>query len=93
MNQREVAETLALQAVSWLAGDALRLNDFLSETGASPASLVVDLRRPEFLAAVLDHILHEDARVLAFAEHQAIDPQSIVAARTQLPGGDLPHWT
>ncbi len=92
-NQRESAETLALQAVSWLAGDPETLNPFLGETGASPASLVVDLKRPEFLGAVLDFVLGADDRVIALAGHLGLRPEQVVSARAHLPGGDLPHWT
>lgn len=92
-NQRESAETLALQAVSWLAGDAETLNQFLNETGASLASLVGDLKRPAFLGAVLDFVLGTDERVIALSGHLGIRPEQVVLARAHLPGGDLPHWT
>ncbi len=92
-SQRESAETRALQAVSWLAGDAELLGAFLDETGASLASLVVDLKRPEFLGAVLDFVLGADARVVALSGHLGIRPEELVQCRSHLPGGDLPHWT
>lgn len=91
--QRESAETLALQAVSWLASDAETLNQFLSETGASLASLVVDLKSPAFLGAVLDFVLGADERVIALSGQLGIRPEQVVLARAHLPGGDLPHWT
>jgi hypothetical protein len=91
--QRESAETLALQAVSWLAADADLLGAFLNESGASLASLVVDLKRPEFLAAVLDFVLGDDQRVLAFAAQLEIRPESVAQHRAMLHGGDLPNWT
>lgn len=91
--QRESAETLALQAVSWLATDADLLGAFLNDTGASLSSLVVDLKRPEFLAAVLDFILGDDARVIALAEKVGIQPAAVAQHRAALPGGDLPNWT
>lgn len=92
-NQRETAETLALQAVSWLATDVDILGEFLNATGASLSSLVVDLKRPEFLAAVLDFVLAEDPRVIALAAFVGIRPEEVARRRAHLPGGDLPNWT
>jgi hypothetical protein len=91
--QRESAETLALQAVSWLATDADLLGAFLNESGASLSSLVVDLKRPEFLAAVLDFVLGDDQRVLALAAQLGIRPEDVALRRAHLHGGDLPNWT
>ena len=93
LNQRESAETLALQAVSWLATDVAILGDFLNVTGAELSSLVADLKKPSFLAAVLDFILTEDQLVLDFASAVGIRPEEVATARAFLPGGDLPHWT
>jgi hypothetical protein len=91
--QRESAETLALQAVSWLATDADLLGAFLNDTGASLSSLVADLKQPAFLAAVLDFVLADDSRVLALAEKVGVPPTDIALRRAALPGGDLPNWT
>ncbi len=91
--QREAAETLALQAVSWVVTDAEMMGAFLNESGASLASLVVDLKRPEFLAAVLDFVLGDDQRVLALAAQVGIRPEEVAQRRMYLPGGDLPNWT
>jgi hypothetical protein len=91
--QRESAETLAIQAVSWLATDSDTLGAFLNESGAGLSSLVADLKRPEFLAAVLDFVLGDDQRVIALAAHLGIKPEEVAQRRAHLPGGDLPNWT
>ncbi len=92
-NQRESAETLAFQAVSWLATDADLLGEFLNATGVGLSSLVADLKKPEFMASVLDFILAEDRHVLALAAYAGIGPAEVAVARASLPGGDVPHWT
>lgn len=91
--EREAAETMAIQTVSWMANDPAILGGFLSETGANLGSLAADIRRPEFLASVLDYILAEDQRVLALAAGLGIRPETIAQSRAHLPGGDLPNWT
>lgn len=97
MAGREFAETVGLQALGWLAGDAERLSAFLAASGTGPA----ELRRraqapellPELLGAVLDFVLTEDRHVLDFAAHAGLAPEAVQAARAALPGGELPHWT
>ncbi|QYK41150.1 MAG: DUF3572 domain-containing protein [Paracoccaceae bacterium] len=93
MNRQEAAETLALQAVGWLASDADRLGGFLAATGASPADLRRGMGDPAFLGAVLDFILAEDDRVIDCARSLGVPPVRVAEARAALPGGDSPHWT
>lgn len=93
MTAREHAETLALRAFAWLCDDPALRNGFLRETGIAPASLAQALESPGFLAAVLDFLLAEDARVLAFCAAHGLPPGEPMRARAHLPGGDLPHWT
>ncbi len=91
--RQEVAEVVALQALGWLAADSDRLAGFLAFSGAAPAELRDRTGEPKFLAAVLDFVMTEDERVLAFSAFAALAPESVARARTGLPGGDLPAWT
>jgi hypothetical protein len=88
-NAREVAEIVAVQALSFLAGDAARLGAFLSESGIGPETLRNAAADPHFLASVLDFVLRDDATVKAFASASQLHPTNIAAAREVL--GD-PHW-
>ncbi|HMO08328.1 MAG TPA: DUF3572 domain-containing protein [Paracoccaceae bacterium] len=92
-DRQEIAETLALGALGWLADDADRAGAFLAETGTAPGQLAALASDPAFLGAVLDHVLAEDDRVLALAAHLGLPPERIAAARAGLPGGDAPNWT
>ena len=65
---RDRAEEIALRAVTYLASDEDRLARFLTATGASPEGLRADLAEPGFLACVLDHVMGDDATLLAFCE-------------------------
>ena len=86
---REVAEIVAIQALSFVAGDPQRLGMFLSETGIGPETLRSAASDPRFLASVLDFVLRDDATVKAFSESSEHHPTTIAAAREAL--GD-PHW-
>jgi Protein of unknown function (DUF3572) len=88
-NPREVAEIVALQALSFLAGDPARLGRFLAETGIGPETLRGAAADPQFLAGVLDFLLKDEATVKAFAEASKLHPTNVMAAREVL--GD-PHW-
>ena len=58
---REVAEIVAIQALSFLASDPERLGLFLSESGIGPQTLRTSAADPKFLAGVLDFIFGECA--------------------------------
>lgn len=93
MAGQEFAETVALRALGWLAAEADRLDGFLAVSGMAPGQLRARAQEPEVLAAVLDFLLAEDARVLDFAGAAGLAPEAVAAARRALPGGELPHWT
>lgn len=87
------AQTIALQALAWIAGNDDLFPAFLAATGASFDALRTRAADPLFLAAVLDFLLQEDPWVLDFCQAMALPPASLQSARTALPGGELPHWT
>ena len=93
MHAQEAAEALALRVLVWTLDDDDRRGAFMAATGAAPADLAAGARDPVFLGAVLDFLLSDEARVIAFctAENLAFDRP--MRARMALPGGDLPHWT
>ncbi len=88
-NPREVAEIVAIQALSFIAGDPERLGLFLAETGIGPETLRTAAADPQFLCHVLDFVMRDDATVKAFANVSELHPTNIAAARQVL--GD-PHW-
>lgn len=90
---RDEAEAMALRALAWLLADAEAAGAFLAGTGTGPETLRARLGDPAFLAGVLDHLLEDEARVIAFARTEGIDPAAPARARAALPGGRSVHWT
>lgn len=80
---------MAIQALSFVAGDPERLGLFLAETGIGPETLRSAAGDANFLASVLDFVMRDDATVKAFSNASQLDPTTIAAARQVL--GD-PHW-
>jgi hypothetical protein len=83
------AETLALQALAWLAADPERLGLFLAETGIGPAELRRCAGDKAMLGGVLDHLLSREYLLLRFAEENDVDPAAAALARAKLPGAPL----
>src|SRR3954449_10294588 len=83
-NPREVAEIVAIQALSFVAGDPERLGLFLAETGIGPETLRSAATDPQFLVSVLDFVLRDDQTVKAFADQAHLHPTNIAAARQAL---------
>ena len=92
-NPREVAEIVAVQALSFIAADAELLGRFLSETGIGPQTLRTAASDPQFLRSVLDFVMRDDATVKAFASTAELHPTNVAAAR-QVLGDALgdPSW-
>jgi Protein of unknown function (DUF3572) len=88
-NPREVAEIVAVQALSFIAGDPERLGLFLAESGIGPETLRTAAADPRFLSSVLDFVMRDDATVKAFASVSQLHPTNIAAAHQAL---NDPEW-
>ena len=90
---REAAESVAIQALSYIAQDPERLGRFLALTGIGPAEIRSAAAEPGFLAGVLEYIASDQALMTAFAAESGHQPSTIDAARIALGGGwerDIP---
>lgn len=87
------AETIAATALAWLVGQPERLGVLLAASGLGPGDLRARIAEPEFLAFVLDHLLGDEAAVLAFTADTGLPPDTALRARMALPGAAAPHWT
>jgi hypothetical protein len=88
-NPREVAEIVAIQALSFIAGEPERLGLFLAESGIGPETLRSAAKDPHFLGQVLDFVMRDDATVKAFAAVSKLHPTNIAAAHQAL---NDPQW-
>ena len=83
---REAAEKLAVQALTFIAGDGERLGRFLAVTGIGPAEIRAAAREPGFLAGVLEHLCSDETLLLGFAQEADIAPADVEKARAALGG-------
>ena len=81
---RETAESLAIQALTFLGSDAERLARFLALSGIGPQSIRTAAREPSFLAGVLEHLATDQELLLAFAAEAEVEPTAIDKARRAL---------
>jgi uncharacterized protein DUF3572 len=85
----EAAESLAIQALAFLASEPERLGQFLASTGIGPEQIRVAAREPLFLAGVLDHLASHEPLLIEFACEIGIDPTEISRAGAMLGQGSL----
>ena len=81
---REQAETLAIGALGFLAGEPEALGSFLSLTGIDPANLRDAAAEPGFLAGLLDFFLANEALLVDYSRQAGIAPEEIGRARAVL---------
>lgn len=91
--QREIAETTALQALTWLLSNDDLLPIFLGSTGAALEDLRDQAGNAAFLGSVLDFLIMDDSWLMAFCDATGLDYTAPLAARQALPGGAVPDWT
>jgi 2-hydroxychromene-2-carboxylate isomerase len=92
-SSREAAETLAIQALGFLAEDPERFAAFLAATGLSVEAVRDAAGDTGFLTGVLDYMLGDERLVTGFADNAGIDPAALARAQRALGGEwhrDLP---
>jgi hypothetical protein len=85
-DDREAAESLAIQALAFLAEEPERLGRFLALSGLRPEQIRFAAAEPGFLGGVLEYVSSGEPLLLAFAEHLGIDPAEVGRARAALSG-------
>ena len=88
---KDAAEKMAAEVLGFLAENAAHLGRFLALSGLSPGTLRAAAKEPQFLAALLDYLLADEAALLAFAAKSGHEPSAIVQAQKLLsPLAELP---
>ncbi|TIQ36828.1 MAG: DUF3572 family protein [Mesorhizobium sp.] len=90
-SMREEAETLAVRALGFIAGDPELLPRFLAITGIEANSIRKAAEEPGFLAGVLQFILAHEPTLLRFAEETGTPPAAVGKALRALPLGNDDH--
>ncbi len=85
----ETAESVAIQALTFLGESPERMARFLALSGLAPERIRIAAAEPGFLAGVLDHVMGDEALLRAFADACGIDPAEVGRARERLAG---PGW-
>jgi hypothetical protein len=85
---RAAAETISLQALSFLARHPSRMEVFFSLTGIDAGDVRDLARETGFQLAVLDHVAASEPLLLVFAEEEGVAPEDVNAARYSLGGAD-----
>jgi hypothetical protein len=82
----DAAETLAVQALSYLAQDPDELSRFLALSGIDPGAIRAAAAQPEFLAGVLAYLAQDEAVLVRFAAEAGVPPGAVERARALLAG-------
>ena len=87
--ERAAAEDIAVKALTLLVSDPERLARFLALTGLGPDTIRAAAGSPGFLAAVLDHVVHDEDLLVSLAGEIGLAPEAIGEARRLLaPSGE-----
>ena len=85
----EAAETLALEALSFLASDERRLGALLAQAGCTLPELRAGLADSQVLAGILDFVLSDERLVIEFCKASGCAPEAPMRARRALPGSGV----
>jgi len=77
---RETAETIGLEALTFLLAEPRQRDRFLAETGFEPADLVGNADAAHVLGAVLSRLMEDEALLLSFAANQGLAPKDVMKA-------------
>ena len=82
----ETAETIALNALSFLAESPDALESFMHQSGVDPATIRLRVAERDFLAAVLDFLMADEALLVRFCDSTRTEPRVVRQANYELGG-------
>lgn len=88
----ERAETIALQALAWIAADEELLPRLAGATGMSLEDARNRAQEPAFLAGVLEFLCMEDEWIRRFCDDQGLPYDAPMKALMALPGQQRDEW-
>ncbi|PHZ83650.1 DUF3572 domain-containing protein [Paremcibacter congregatus] len=91
---KEQAEIIALQALTYMATHEDILIAYLRLSGIAPEDLKNSAANPATLGSIIDYFLQDEKRLVALCDAENIAPDHLIKARRCLPGGeDIPYTT
>ena len=90
---KEIAETRALEVLTWVLSEDNLIQVFMGATGASQNDLRSNTLSHELLISILDFVLMDDRWVISCSKFLNIDPSQIQLIRMSLDGGQEVTWT
>ena len=90
---REIAETRALEVLTWVLSEDDLIQVFMGATGASQNDLRSNTLSHEFLLSILDFVLMDDSWVISCSKFLNTDPSQIQLIRMSLDSGQEVTWT
>jgi hypothetical protein len=85
----EQAQVIALNIMTFLISEPDRAAALMHNTGMDAQDLRHAASNLQALAGVVDYLLSNDQLVVAFATDYGCKPESIMAVRRALPGGQF----
>jgi hypothetical protein len=82
----EEAQDVAIEALTFMAGDPDRLGRFLAITGLGPENLRAAAAQKGFLGQILHYIAEDEKLLLAFASESGRLPYQVTSAHHALVG-------
>jgi hypothetical protein len=86
------AETIALQALAWIAADEELLPRLAGATGLSLGESREQAQDPAFLAGILEFLCMEDRWIQRFCDDQGLSYDTPMKALMALPGQQRDEW-
>jgi hypothetical protein len=80
------AQDVAIEALTFMAGDADRLGRFLAITGLGPENLRAAAAQKGFLGQILHYISQDEKLLMAFANESGRLPHQVTSAHHALVG-------
>lgn len=86
------AETIALEALAFLAGDAARLTRFMEVSGIAPVQLAGIGDDRALQRGVLEHVLSDESALMVFCADSGHSHEEVTAAHGLIAGSHGREW-
>ncbi len=82
----QTSSDISLLYMGYLASNDEKLGQFCNLSGMGQSELTQRLLEPSFQGFLLDFLLQDESELLAFTAEHGLKPETIMIARSKLPG-------